>query len=161
MKNSLCRRIIALDVRAQMFGFAVFEGEEQILEWGTRSFRCGKRRVKVPMRQKLLGLLNEFKPELLILQESKHGATGKSVKLVLNLARRLKIPVLRIPRVVLQRSFQDHNHNKHEIATVVANRFPQLAQRLPRKRMPWQSEDARMSIFDAAALGVTYFDAQE
>ena len=31
---------------------------------------------------------------------------------------------------------------------------------LPPRRKPWESEDYRMSIFDAAALGVAYFDRQ-
>jgi len=28
---------------------------------------------------------------------------------------------------------------------------------LPPKRRPWQSEDYRMTIFDAAAVGIAYF----
>jgi hypothetical protein len=47
--------------------------------------------------------------------------------------------------------------NKYEIACAVAERLPELAPRLAPKRRIWQSEDYRMSIFDAAALGVAYF----
>ena len=35
--------------------------------------------------------------------------------------------------------------------------FPALASRLPPRRKCWQSEDYRMGIFDAAAVGVAYF----
>ena len=35
--------------------------------------------------------------------------------------------------------------------------MPELAAKLPPKRKIWQSEDYRMSIFDAAAVGVAYF----
>ncbi|PYV22403.1 MAG: hypothetical protein DMG24_16885 [Acidobacteria bacterium] len=47
---------------------------------------------------------------------------------------------------------------KHKIATALADRFAELAPILPPKRKPWESEDYRTSIFDAAALGVAYFD---
>lgn len=47
--------------------------------------------------------------------------------------------------------------NRYEIATMLAARFDGLASRLPPKRKPWMSEDSRMSLFDAAALAVTYF----
>ena len=43
-----------------------------------------------------------------------------------------------------------------EIAVAIANRFPDLAPRLPRFRKPWMSEDYRMTIFDAVALAVTF-----
>jgi hypothetical protein len=39
----------------------------------------------------------------------------------------------------------------------LAKQFPKLASRLPPKRKIWQSEDYRMGIFDAAAVGVAYF----
>ena len=44
------------------------------------------------------------------------------------------------------------------IASVLAKQFPTLDLRLPPKRKIWQSEDYRMSIFDAAAAGVAYFE---
>jgi len=47
--------------------------------------------------------------------------------------------------------------NKYEVASVLAKQFPALASRLPHKRKIWQSEDYRMGIFDAAAVGVAYF----
>ena len=46
---------------------------------------------------------------------------------------------------------------KYEIACAVAERLPELATRLAPTRKIWQSEDYRMSIFDAATLGVAYF----
>jgi hypothetical protein len=43
------------------------------------------------------------------------------------------------------------------VSLVPAEQLPELASRLPDKRKIWKSEDYRMSIFDAAALGVGYF----
>ena len=45
---------------------------------------------------------------------------------------------------------------KYGIATALVPAFPELMVGLPPKRKPWQTEDSRMSIFDAVALGLAY-----
>jgi hypothetical protein len=45
--------------------------------------------------------------------------------------------------------------NKYRMACVIADRFPELASRLPPERKPWMAEDARMGIFDAASFALT------
>ena len=47
--------------------------------------------------------------------------------------------------------------NKYEISCAVADRLPELAAKLPPKRKIWKNEHYRMSIFDAAAVGIAYF----
>ncbi len=49
------------------------------------------------------------------------------------------------------------NFKKYTIAVALTKQLPELAPRLPQVRKIWKSEDYRMSIFDAAALGVAYF----
>jgi len=46
---------------------------------------------------------------------------------------------------------------KYEIAHAVARIIPAFKFRLQPVRKPWQSEDARQSPFDAAALGIVYY----
>jgi hypothetical protein len=46
---------------------------------------------------------------------------------------------------------------KNEIAEAIARRVPALHLYVPPARKPWMSEDARMGIFDAAALAFMYF----
>jgi hypothetical protein len=46
---------------------------------------------------------------------------------------------------------------KRQIAESIAREFPELEPRLPPVRKFWMNEDSRMNIFDAAALGMTYF----
>ena len=47
--------------------------------------------------------------------------------------------------------------NKHDIAKIVAKHVPALERYLPPPRKPWMSEDARMGLFDAAGLALTFF----
>jgi hypothetical protein len=53
------KRIVALDVHPQSFGFIVFEGPNQMLDWSVRSFRSGANAVKIPVATKFLALLDE------------------------------------------------------------------------------------------------------
>jgi hypothetical protein len=46
---------------------------------------------------------------------------------------------------------------KDAIAMAIAKHIPAFERFLPRPRKPWESEDARMGIFDAAALALTFF----
>jgi hypothetical protein len=46
---------------------------------------------------------------------------------------------------------------KHDIASVLAAWFEELAWKLPPKRKPWQSERHATALFDAVAVGVTFF----
>jgi hypothetical protein len=50
---------------------------------------------------------------------------------------------------------------KCQIATALAERFPVLRRALPPVRKPWMTEDHRMGIFDAVALAVAFFHAEE
>jgi len=45
---------------------------------------------------------------------------------------------------------------KDAIAREIASRFPELHPRVPKPRAIWESEDARMSIFDALAFALTH-----
>jgi len=60
-----------------------------------------------------------------------------------------------IPQKAVPQTFPASN--KHQIATAIAERFPDLLSVLPPQRKSWQSEDYRMSVFDAAAIGIAFF----
>lgn len=47
--------------------------------------------------------------------------------------------------------------SRESVAEVLAQNIDALSSRLPPKRELWKSEDARLGLFDAAALMVTYF----
>jgi len=49
---------------------------------------------------------------------------------------------------------------KHQIATLVAEHFPEIGYRLPPARKAWMPEDARFAIFDAVAFALTYYYLQ-
>jgi len=154
------KRVLALDVHPRSFGFVLFEGPNQMLDWGLRSFRTGVNAVKIPAATKFLALLDEFRPSAVLIGERPARRAAKQIKMLATIkrqARRRRIPVRFISRRDVNRAFVGFHSNKYEVASALARQFPDLALRLPPKRKCWETEHYRMGIFDAAALGVAYF----
>jgi hypothetical protein len=154
------KRVLALDVHPRSFGFVVFEGPNHLLDWGVRSFRPGVNAVKIPAAKKLLAVLDEFTPSAIVIREREARRSTKKTRMLATIerqARNRSIPVRFVSRRDVDKAFVGFERNKYEVASVLAKQFPTLASRLPPKRKIWQSEDYRMGIFDAAALGVAYF----
>jgi hypothetical protein len=154
------KRVLALDVRSRSFGFAVFEGSSRLLDWGVKSFRSGVNAVKHPASEKLFALLDEFNPSAIVIREPRPGRKNTRTSLFATMQRvatSRKLPVRFVSRETVQKAFRATSRTRYRIACSAAERLPELASRLPPKRKIWQSEDYRMSIFDAAALGIAYF----
>jgi hypothetical protein len=90
----------------------------------------------------------------------------KILRAVRRKAEELSIPVVLVSDHQLKQLFCRYaKPKKQEIAMLVAAAFPELGWRLPPPRKPWQREPHGMVMFEAAALGLTFFarldDAQE
>jgi hypothetical protein len=154
------KRIIAFDIHPSHFGYVVFDGPNELLDWGVRSFRGGVNAVRGPASEKFGILLDDFVPAAIVI-EKRTPRTRKlygKIAAVLREAEKHRVPVHWITRRMVKRTFAGHERNKDEIATVLGERFPELTSRVPPRRRIWQSEDYRMGIFDAAALGAAYFN---
>jgi hypothetical protein len=159
------KRILALDVRPRSFGYVVFEGPDRLLDWGARSFRRGVNAIRIPLAEKIGVLLDECAPAVVIAKESQRrkkinsGKRRRKLDVIARKARQRGIPVRVLSRSAVRKAFAGNGlQTKHQVASALAERFPELGPILPPKRKIWQSEDYRMSIFDAAALGVAYFN---
>ena len=159
MKTPHPKRILALDVHPLSFGFAVLEGQNRLLDWGVRSFRHGVNAVKIPMSRKLALLLDEYKPEMLLVKTPTRG-NSRRMKMIVKLAAEHHIPVRTRSAESIKRAFSQSSQNKHQLALAVADHFSSLSSYMPPKRKPWKGEHYRTSIFEAAALGLSYFVPQ-
>ena len=151
------QRILCLDIRPRSFAFVAFEGPKVVLDWGARSFRRGVNAVRVPLGLKVARLLDEYAPCALVLERPRTSKHLRIVAAIRKQAKTQKIPIRLLSAKTIDAAFSGSNDNKDQIASVLAARFPDLLSVLPPKRRAWQSEDYRMSIFDAAALGTAYF----
>lgn len=156
------QRILALDLHPRRFGFVVFEGEKDLLDWGVKSSRRGVNAVRTPMTKRLAGLMEQFQPSAVILRRPgnsagrKGGQSGAMLHRVQKLLQSYRIPLRFLNDGAIKKCFAEGGATKYAIARDLATRYPELALHLPPERKLWQSEDYRMSIFDAAALAVTY-----
>lgn len=156
-------RVLALDVRPRRFGFVVFEGAQHLLDWGVRSHAEPDAVFGESARKRITELLDMFEPSLIVVRAP--SARGKEVsartwavlKIVREQATRRSVAFIQISPRKLRRFFLRQGcATKQQRATILAKWYPDLQWKLPPRRKPWQSEDFRMSVFDAAALGTAY-----
>lgn len=156
------KRILAIDPATRGLGFAVIENDSlQLLDWGMKSCSSTKQSLCL---DKAKGLIERYNPDTVILED--HEGDGsrrcrrvqKLIQKMIELAGEKKIKVRTFSRGQIRQAFaQSEAYNKYEIAQVIGNVYPELKPRMPRYREIWMNEDFRMNIFDAVALGMTYF----
>jgi len=158
-------RILTLDIRSRRFGYVIFAGPHTLLDWGIRTHADGEHSV---LERRLIGLQTMFAPSTILVRKTNEHSQTKTptirpaFNIVKCFARRAVVAVRLIDGSKIRRFFaRKAKTNKHDVARMVADRFPELSWRLPPKRKPWQSEPARMPLFDAASLGVFYFEQKE
>ena len=153
------RRVLAVDPTTKGFGFAVLEGADSLVDWGIRICQCDK---ETSCLRRVEELCDRYKPDVLVLED--YTARGfrrcRRVRALIRsigaLGLRRNVRARFIPRSRLSAAVASAKAGtKGEIARAVAQRFPELARHLPVARRPWNSEDARMAIFDAVALALS------
>lgn len=155
-------RVMTLDIRSRRFGYVIFDGPHTLLDYGIRTHADGEHSV---LERRLNSLQSMFAPSTILVRKTLERSQSKTptirpaFNIVKSFARRTVVAVRLIDGSKIRRFFtRKAGTNKHDVARMVADRFPELSWRLPAKRKPWQSEPARMPLFDAASLGVFYFE---
>src|SRR6266404_969977 len=109
MQNSINDRcVIAVDPRANSFGFVVIDKSGRLLHWGAKSFRRGVNAVKIPAPQKIAALLEDFSPKLVALKSWTDNPGKRRLRMhqvISNQARMRGIPVYPISRATLKSTF--------------------------------------------------------
>src|ERR1039457_3318845 len=154
-------RILTVALSFGGFGFVVMEGQKTIIEFGRRVADGDKNTQSIAKMKKLL---NFYRPGVLVLQDveakgsRRYPRIKKLNRQIKGMAEKHKIKVKLISKKQLRRLLLGNSRGtKQEIAEMLAAQFPdELASRLPPKRKPWKSEDARIDIFDAVALAVVF-----
>jgi len=142
--------ILAIDPTSRGFAFAVLEAPAFLVGWGERI---------VPAKtggllHKVDELLSRYEPDLLVIEDlavpgaRRRKRAQKEIRSIELLALKRGLAVEQISRLGVRDAFAPEK-SKFEVALRLAEIFPVLAHRLPRKRKAWTTEDARMNIFDA------------
>jgi Holliday junction resolvasome RuvABC endonuclease subunit len=157
-------RIFAIDPTHKGFGYAVFELPFRLVDWGLARITGDKHAGAITQFEKLI---DRFRPDALVLEDAeapgsrRHPRVRRLIDALVKLARERGIAVYTVARSAVLKCFStaDEPATKYSIAERLAEHFPDLQSKLPPPRKLWQSEDERMSIFDALALAVTHATA--
>jgi len=156
-------RILAIDPSPKGFGYVVIESPSRLVDWGLKEARDEKN--SRCLRQ-IEGLARLYAPTLIVIENIRARDSRRSARVrellaaILPLARNMKITVRALSKSELRHHFEAQGAaTKDEIAQNIAERFPELALRLPPARKPWNSPDPRMAIFVAMALALTAMES--
>ena len=142
--------ILAIDPTSRGFAFAVLEAPVFLVDWGERIIPA----KTGGLLRKVEDLLTYHQPAVLVVEDvaAKGCRRRKRAREEINRREQLVIArgvrVERASRLAVLRTFAPAK-NKYEVALRLAESFPVLGDRLPRRRKAWMSEDRRMNTLDA------------
>ena len=156
--------VLAVYPSARGFAFVVFEGPLSPVDWSVREIRGRHKNQKCLIG--IAALFVRFQPEALVLQDMSAAGTRRACRLrelnatIAELAGERGVPVFTYSRAQVQEAFEPFGFtSKRVIAEAIAKHIPVFDRYLPPVRKPWMSEDARMALFDAVALALTFFQS--
>lgn len=154
--------VLAIYPSARGFAFVVFEGPLSPVDWSVREVRGRHKNQRCLVG--IAAVLERYQPDVLVLQDMSPNGTRRAHRLrelnggIGELGEDRGIPVYAYSRAQVRDAFEPFGlANKHSIAEAIAKHIPAFDRYLPPLRKPWMSEDARMGLFDAAALALTFF----
>lgn len=156
--------VLGIYPNARGFGFALFEGMLAPLDWGvfeTRGSDMNRRCL-----QRIAVLFNHQEPDVLVLEDMSDGNARREKRVrdlneaISVLAETQGIATALFSRKQVREFFGNELVSKQRIAEIIGNRIRAFTPLVPPHRKPWKSEHARMGLFDAAALVLTWYQSQ-
>ena len=156
--------VFAIHLQSRGFAFVLFEGWLAPVDWGVYDARGADKNARCLDR--INSLLALHTPDVLVLQDMSESGTRRANRIrelnrdAAELADQRGMLVRTYSRAQIIEYFEELGTvTKHRIAETIAKHIPALNLYLPPARKPWMSEDARMGIFDAAALAWMFFQS--
>jgi hypothetical protein len=155
------KRVLTTDPIHRGFGYVIFEGPEQLIDWGVRHVDGQKNKASIAAAGEFI---SRYRPNILVVEDvaTKGSRRCRRVRELVEaldrFGRERGLTVRKISQAKVKRAFSPSGiRNKDQIARFIAVQFPELARHVPPERKPWMSEDERMAIFDAAAFARAFF----
>jgi hypothetical protein len=162
--NSLRKHALTMSLylNSRGFAFVLFEGTLSPYDWGVFDARGPEKDRHVV--HKVRCLLRQYVPDVLVMQDMSPEGTPRAIRLTLlnselaAIAHELGMPLFTYSRDEIYAGFNSMGFaNKQMLAKLIARHIPAFERHVPPPRKPWMSEDARMGLFDAAALALLFF----
>jgi hypothetical protein len=154
--------VLSVFLNTRGLAFVLFEGPLSPFDWGVKEVRGRGKHGRC--LAKVEAIFGRYQPDILVLQDTSPSGTVRAPRInhlnaaVAKLAEGRGIPVYAYSRDIVLSAFAHLGAaNKQGISEVIAKHVPAFERYVPPPRKPWMSEDARMGLFDAAALGLVFF----
>lgn len=158
--------VLAIYPTTRGIAFALMKSPLAAIDWGIKG--AYGRDKNAMFLKKVAGLLDTNQPDVVVLEDPtsarlrRSARIGRLTRAIERLAEDQVVDVHRYSRPAVQECFgQFGARTRYEVAMAIATRVPAFERFLPPPRKLWMSEDARMGIFRAAALALTYYDLRE
>lgn len=146
-------RLLAIDLTAKGFGFALLDARLGLLDWGFSSLPATDDTLFIA---RVSARIDKGRPTALVLENFApirgREAAFRRQGLAMKLAEERSIGLCQVSKKIVRAILG--LGTKAQIARILVARFPELRHRLPRERTRWSTEDERTHIFDALALAV-------
>lgn len=139
--------------------FVLFEGPNNPFDWGIKEVK-GKRKDSKTLAE-IKKIVDRYRPDVVVIEDTDSRRTPrirKVYRMLVHFAEAEYVDLHRCSKSEVRACFAAVGAStKYEIAGAIATLIPAFAHRMPHRRKPWTSPDQRQNLFDAAALGITYF----
>ena len=163
MEQHISGRVLAIGLRTQRFGYAVFE-ETDLIECGVRHYGTIPRYRLAMLKRRLASLIQLFAPDLVIISTpaTKHLASLRcAIEIIKKELRRNGVRSEWIRGGHVKKHYLRYGAaSKHEIAAIIATRIPEMRRIVIPKRKPWETEHHQAPLWDATAAGVHYLGTE-
>lgn len=158
--------VLAIYPSTRGVAFALMKSPLAAIDWGIKgAYGADKNAL---LLKRVAGLLDANQPDVVVLEDPtsarlrRSARIGRLTRAIERLAEDQVVEVQRYSRQAVQECFgQFGARTRYEVAVAIATRIAAFERFLPPPRKLWMSEDARMGIFRAAALALTYYDSRE
>ena len=162
MKGQNPKRVLALHATTRGFTFALFNGPGQLYDWGIKHVARGDKNKE--SLAAIEHLIIRYDPHAVVFEDVTEAGSKRVSRVrilhrdIEKLADRASLETYAYPWQIVFSVFKGGSpKTRHDIVVMLAEIYPQLASRLPPKRKAWLPMDPRQALFDAAALGITFY----
>jgi Holliday junction resolvasome RuvABC endonuclease subunit len=153
--------VLAIYCNTRGFAFVLFESHLSPFDWGLCETRGPRKHRRCLAR--VIRILDRYQPDFLVIRDT--SAEGTRSPRIANLnaaicemAASRRIPIYAYTRDHVRDAFGHAGLlDKQSLTELIAKHIPAFERYVPPPRKPWMSEDSRMGLFDAAALGLVFF----
>lgn len=153
--------VLSVYLNHRGFTFVLFEGPESPFDWGARGSR---QRTGTEIVAEVKKMIDRYRPEVLVIEDTSVKGSRRTPRIrrmyrkLMHLAQVEYVDLCRFSRAEVRGTFVAVGAStKYEIAKAIAAQVPAFAHRVPRPRKAWEGPDRREHLFDAAALGLTFY----